>query len=160
MDMYCQKCGAENAEGVNFCAKCGNPLGQAAPPLQPQPVAARSSSMMLLVIGVVVVAVILIAAVIAVMLLAGGSSNLEITDSSYTDTSAFGIVLFTVEVTNHGDSTDSGTIHCKVTFGNGDVYTGSRDITLAAGQSETFVITVTTGLTHILDSSGEYEVSL
>ena len=159
MDMYCQRCGAENSEGVNFCAKCGNPLGQAAPPLQPQPTAARSSSKMLLVIVAVVVAVILIVAVIAVLLLAGGS-NLEITDSSYTDTSAFGIVVFTVEVTNHGDSTDSGTIHCKVTFSNGDVYTGSRDITLAAGQSETFVITVTTGLTHILDSSGEYEVSL
>jgi TM2 domain-containing membrane protein YozV len=34
--MFCSKCGAENADGARFCAKCGNPLATA-PTADPPP---------------------------------------------------------------------------------------------------------------------------
>ena len=114
---------------------------------------------MALAILAVAVVVIVVVAVVALLLVTRGS-DLEITDYAYTDTGAFGMVVFTVEVTNHGGSTDSGTIHCEVTFGNGDIYSGTRDFTLAAGQVETFVITVTMGIDHLLDTSATYDVFL
>lgn len=43
--MFCQKCGSQNEEGVNFCANCGTSLAAAAVPPQPatqQPIAPPS----------------------------------------------------------------------------------------------------------------------
>lgn len=43
--MYCSKCGADNAEGARFCAKCGAALAVAAPePPAAAPTTMRSTS--------------------------------------------------------------------------------------------------------------------
>lgn len=39
--MFCSKCGADNAEGARFCAKCGTPLAAAVP----EPAAAAPTTM-------------------------------------------------------------------------------------------------------------------
>ncbi|MCJ7739386.1 MAG: hypothetical protein MUQ10_19080, partial [Anaerolineae bacterium] len=78
---------------------------------------------------------------------------LEITDYTYTPTSSLGVVVFTVQVTNTGGATDSATIHCTVTFGDGDTYSNTQSISLNAGQSNTYAVTVMI-IGHYFDMSG------
>lgn len=160
--MYCPRCGFNNAEGMNFCSHCGSPLAPPQPVMQqygPPPTADKSK---LLIIIAIIVAAIVIVAVIAAILLTSGSSNtgLVITDQTHTETAYLSVVVFSVTVSNPGAHTDSATLKCTVTYGNGDSYSGSQDITLDAGQSSTYQVMVTTSFTHMLDTSGAYAVHL
>lgn len=166
---YCNRCGMTNADGVNFCATCGNPLGQtvaAAPAGQPSPIPRQAMlndpRKRLMIIAAIVVAVLVVVAIVAVVLLTAhhSTAQLKISDSSYTPTAAFGAAVFTVTVENTGSTSASGTIHCKITFSNGDSYSASQDITLDGGASSTYYVTVTTSLTHLLDSSADYTCTL
>jgi len=44
--MFCPKCGAQNADGVSFCEKCGSPLQAGAPQQPPASYPASGSSSM------------------------------------------------------------------------------------------------------------------
>lgn len=158
-----------NADGVNFCANCGNPLGPAAaspPTMQPSPLAQQAvsadSKRKMLVIAAIVVAAIVVVAVVAFLVLTSHPDNaqLRISDFSYTPTAAFGAAAFTVTVENTGSTVASGTIHCKITFSNDDSYSATQDITLSGGESSTYYVTVTTSLSHMLDTSAKYTCTL
>jgi hypothetical protein len=163
--MYCPKCGAVLSDGVSFCAHCGNPLVQGAPQFQAsqpawtsQPMTNMPGKNKTLVIVAVVVVVIIVVAAIAVLLMAN-SSHLEITNYTYTPTSIMGFVVFTVSVSNTGGATGSATIHCTVTFSNGGTYSNTESISLGAGQSNTYYVTVMT-LGNYLDTSGTCSCNL
>ncbi len=107
----------------------------------------------------VVVAIVAIAAVAAFFLM-GNGSHLEITNETHTPTSALGFVVFAVTVANTGSASGSATIHCTVSYSNGDSYTGTQKITLDAGQSETYTMSVMTSMLHMGDMSGTYSCRL
>ena len=68
-----------------------------------------------------------------------------------------GVVVFFADVENTGETLGSATIQCEITYGNGDTYTGERNITLVPGQSDRVVISVMTSLSHLEDSSGTFD---
>lgn len=160
--MYCPKCGVPDSDGMSFCANCGYPLTQGAPQVQ-EPRPAWTSQLMaeeaggnktLAIVAVVVVAMVVVGAIAVLLMVSwANSSHLEITNYTYTPTSSLGIVVFTVQVSNTGETTGSATIHCTVTFGNGDTYSNTESISLDAGQSNTYTVTVLT-VTHYFDTSG------
>ena len=109
---------------------------------------------------VAIVVVILLIAVVAVLVLAfsGSGSHLKITE--WTPMNAVALVIFAVEVSNTGEESGSATIHCTVTFSNGDSYSGTQAINLGPGESSTYTVTVTIPFSHMLDTSGEYSCTL
>jgi uncharacterized membrane protein YvbJ len=165
--MYCPQCGSANKEGSRFCERCGGPLGQPSPqtqPLQPvqtyQPPARTDHISIVLIVVVVAVALVVVAAAVAMLALTGNGSHLTITHFTNSATSSLSFVMFVVTVSNTGSHAGSATIHCTVTYGNGDSYSASQRITLDAGQSNTYTVTVVTSLAHIGDTSATFSCTL
>jgi len=157
--MYCPKCGVANDEGMNFCSRCGSPLGQQLGQMTPPPQHTDQKKKMLIVVAVVVAVVLVVAVIAAIILMSpGSSSSLAITNFDHVD--VLGVVTFFVDVTNNGLSTQSGTIVCTVTWGDGYTYSNSQDITLNAGQTSTFTLVVTPGLTHMMQSPTDWSAHM
>ncbi len=159
--MYCPKCGIANEEGMNFCARCGSPLGQPQQPqmMMPPPQRTDQKKMMLIIVTIIVAVVVVVAVIAAILLMSpGSSSNLAITHFDHID--ALGIVTFLVDVSNTGLSTQSGTIVCTVNWADGYSYSNSQEITLNGGQSSTFTVVVTPGLTHMMLSPSGWSATL
>ncbi len=162
--MRCSNCGTENAEGLGFCGHCGAALpspapGQGqfygiAPPRHPP---AKSRTSWIVILAVVAVAAIVMIAVFIALLLSSGP-DLEI--ANWTPTNAMLSVIFTVSVANRGDHSNSATILCTVTFGNGDSYNSSKAITLGPSESSSYVVAVTIPSSHWTDVTGEYSCTL
>lgn len=57
--MYCRNCGAKNDEGDLFCAECGMPMEDIAPPEGEQKPVPKKKSVVPLILGLIIVAVLL-----------------------------------------------------------------------------------------------------
>lgn len=168
--MRCHICGFENSEGVRFCGYCGKELPlpntgyipqtqeQIREPALPQHAHEGPGAYSKILVAVVVVIVLIAVIVALVVAFAGSGPHLKI--SNWTSTNASVLVIFTVEVANTGHESGSATIHCTVTFGNGDTYRSTQEISLGAGESGTYAITVIVPFSHILDTSGQYSCTL
>ena len=168
--MKCPICGFENPKGVRFCGYCGEELPPPPPGYIPQtqgslpeiaspqqtPIRLGTYWKILVAVVVVIVLIAIIAALI--MTFAGSGPHLKIT--SWTPTNAAMFVLFSVQVSNTGHESGSATVHCTVTFGNGDSYSGTQAISLGPGESTACAVTVIIPYSHMLDTTGEYSCTL
>lgn len=107
------------------------------------PGTAKKRIRMLMIAGV---AIVLVIAAILLLMMQGNdesvSADLEV--GSFTiDQSALGPTTFTVQVSNEGSASGSGTLYCYVNIG-ADSYNNTQMVTLDAGESTTVTIIVDT----------------
>ena len=116
------------------------------PPMQ-QPGIPKKSNTMLIVAVVAVVAIVIVAVLALVLMRGGAGMTIQITDwdSDETDLSTIlsNKVTFSVDLTNTGTTSSTGTVTCKLTFPTGSPAQATKSVTLAAGASETVTIEVT-----------------
>ncbi len=160
--MYCPRCGVSNEEGMSFCSRCGSPLGQPQPvQMTPPPTQAHDQKkMMLIIVAIVIAAVVIVAVIAAILLMSNESpSNLEITNWDHLG--VLSATTFTVQVTNHASTPQTGTIVCTSTFSDGSSYSNTQEITLNGGESGTYYVVVMPTLgSHLLDSPTDWSVHL
>ncbi|MCM1236148.1 MAG: zinc-ribbon domain-containing protein, partial [Ruminococcus flavefaciens] len=73
---YCKKCGAELPEGVSFCEKCGNPVGQV-----PKQGKGKKKWVIAISSGVVIILAVAIVGVLFAKDVIGGTDNAVQTDA-------------------------------------------------------------------------------
>ena len=159
--MKCPNCGSWNPEGERFCGYCGRDVvPQVQQSIAASPPMARRTGMNRTLVMVAIVVVILLIAVVAILIMAFSGSGPHLKITRLTPTNAAMFVIFAVEVSNTGEESGSATIHCTVSFGNGDSYSGTQAINLGPGESSGYAVTVIVPFSHILDTSGEYSCTL
>ena len=159
--MKCPNCGSWNPEGEKFCGYCGRDVvPQVQQSIAASPPMARRTGMNRTLVMVAIVVVILLIAVVAILIVAFSGSGPHLKITRWTPTNAAMFVIFAVEVSNTGEESGSATIHCTVSFSNGDSYSGTQAINLGPGESSGYAVTVIVPFSHILDTSGEYSCTL
>jgi hypothetical protein len=118
---------------------------------------AKKRNRTLMIAGVAIVLVI-VTVLLLIMQGNGESENVDLEAGSFTiDQSALGPTTFTIQVSNEGSASGSGTLYCYVNIGT-DSYNNTQMVTLAAGESTTVTIIVDTpyGTTVTEDMCGVY----
>ncbi len=159
--MKCQNCGTENPKDERFCGYCGRELlSQVQQPAEASWLMIKRTDGIKTAIIVAFVAAIILIAVIAVVLVMPflRGPHLEITNWDTVNGGMF--IIFAVNVSNTGGESESATVLCTVTFDNGDSYSGTQEISLDSGESDTYGIAVTLPVIHWLDMSGKYSCTL
>lgn len=124
------------------------------------PMAKSNRNAVLLTVIVTAAIVAMVALIAYVQSIPHSSADLTMTNWEHTSTSSAGGVIFLVDVMNRGGSVGTATIHCAVTYENGETFSDNQYIALAPGASDRFIVTVVISLSHTLDSSGVFDCRL
>jgi len=102
---------------------------------------------------ILVIAVIMIIAILAVFLILPSTS---VTINNWHADGYIVAVIFTIDITNHGQDIASRTIQCTVTFNGGDSFSESQSISLDPGENRIITMTIpVTDYTHWGEVTGE-----
>ena len=159
LGMKCPNCGTENVDQAVACQRCGTKFaGGFAQPIGPPLAAPAKKSKVLWIVAIVLVVIVVVGILAAYLLM--NSATLSIVDFEATYNLA-GDVNFVVQLENLGTKTGTSTLVCKVTFSSdGMAFENSRSVTLGAGESNSYTLTVDIPIAYILDTTGTAAVFL